>query len=123
MGVYCRPPAKINPQEKLSMPKVKANNITLNYEQQGSGEPLILIPFLAADNACYSFQVADYSKHFTCISIDLRGTGLSDKPSDAYTTEDLADDVAAAMNELAISSAHIAGLSLGAATGLWLAAK
>ena len=105
------------------MPKVTANNISVNYEQQGSGEPLILIPFLTADNACYSFQVAEYAKHFTCISIDLRGTGLSDKPTSAYTTEDLADDVAAVMNELAISSAHIAGLSLGAGTGLWLAAK
>jgi hypothetical protein len=25
------------------MPKIRANNITLNYEQQGSGDPLILI--------------------------------------------------------------------------------
>ena len=33
------------------MPKVKANGITLNYEQQGSGEPLLLVPYLAADNA------------------------------------------------------------------------
>jgi hypothetical protein len=32
------------------MPKVKANNITMNYEQQGAGDPLILIPFLTADN-------------------------------------------------------------------------
>ena len=55
------------------MPKVKANSITMNYEQQGAGEPLVLIPYLAADNACYAFQVADYAKHFTCISIDPRG--------------------------------------------------
>jgi pimeloyl-ACP methyl ester carboxylesterase len=41
------------------MPKVKANGITINYEQQGTGEPLVLIPFLAADNACYAFQVHD----------------------------------------------------------------
>ena len=33
------------------MPKVTANGITLNYDQQGSGEPLILIPYLSADNA------------------------------------------------------------------------
>ena len=32
------------------MPKVKVNDITINYEQQGSGEPLVLIPYLAADN-------------------------------------------------------------------------
>jgi hypothetical protein len=42
-----------------AMPKVKANNITLNYEQQGTGEPLILIPYLTADHACYAFQVAE----------------------------------------------------------------
>ena len=47
------------------MPKVQANGITINYEQQGSGEPLVLIPYLAADNACYAFQVADYAKR-TC---------------------------------------------------------
>ena len=28
------------------MPKITANNITMNYEQQGTGEPLILIPYL-----------------------------------------------------------------------------
>jgi hypothetical protein len=42
------------------MPKIKANGITINYEQQGTGEPLVLIPYLAADNACYAFQVTDY---------------------------------------------------------------
>src|SRR5687767_6947905 len=105
------------------MPKVKANGITLNYEQQGSGEPLILIPYLSADHACYAFQVAEYAKHFTCISVDLRGTGGSDKPEGAYTTELLADDVAAFMQAAGIGKAHVAGLSLGGGIGLWLAAK
>ena len=105
------------------MPKVKANNINLNYEQQGSGEPLILLPFLSADNACYTFQVAEYAKHFTCISIDLRGTGESDRPTTPYSIEDLADDIVAFLDALNIPSAHITGLSLGGAIGLWLAAK
>jgi len=105
------------------MPKVKANNITLNYEQQGSGEPLILIPYLAADNACYAFQVAEYERHFTCITVDLRGTGESDKPEGDYSTELLADDVTEFMQAIGIPKAHVAGLSLGAAIGMWLAAK
>ena len=105
------------------MPKVKANDITINYDQQGEGDPLILIPYLAADHACYAFQVADYAKHFTCISLDLRGTGETDKPAGAYSTEVLADDVAAFMAAVGIEKAHISGLSLGAATGMWLAAK
>jgi len=105
------------------MPKVKANNITMNYDQQGTGEPLILIPYLAADHACYAFQVAEYAKHFTCISLDLRGTGETDKPEGVYSTELLADDVAAFMRAAGIQKAHISGLSLGAAIGMWLAAK
>ena len=105
------------------MPEITANDITINYEQQGSGDPLILIPFLAADNACYAFQVADYAKHFTCVSLDLRGTGESDKPNGDYSTQLLADDVAAVMQALGIERAHISGLSLGAAVGMWLAAK
>jgi pimeloyl-ACP methyl ester carboxylesterase len=105
------------------MPRVKANGIAINYEQQGAGEPLILIPYLAADHACYAFQVAEYAKHFTCISLDLRGTGESDKTEGPYSTQDLADDVAAFMRTLGISKAHISGLSLGAAIGMCLAAK
>ena len=105
------------------MPKATAGDITLNYDQQGTGEPLILIPYLAADHACYAFQVAEYAKHFTCISLDLRGTGESDKPKGAYTTERLADDVAAFMEARGIAKAHVAGLSLGGAVGMWVAAK
>jgi 3-oxoadipate enol-lactonase len=105
------------------MPIVHANDIDINYEVQGEGEPMVLIPYLAADQACYAFQVAEYAKHFTCFSVDLRGAGLSSKPEGTYTTELLADDVAAFMQATGIGSAHIFGLSLGAATGMWLAAK
>jgi pimeloyl-ACP methyl ester carboxylesterase len=105
------------------MPKIKANQITINYEQQGTGEPLLLIPYLAADNACYAFQVADYAKQFTCISIDPRGAGESDKPGGAYSTDLFADDVAAFIAAIGLDRVHVVGLSFGAAIGMWLAAK
>jgi pimeloyl-ACP methyl ester carboxylesterase len=105
------------------MPKVKVNDITINYESQGSGEPLVLIPYLAADNACYAFQVADYAKHFTCISLDPRGAGETDKPDGPYSTQLFADDVAGFMQAIGVEKAHVSGLSLGGAIGLWLASK
>lgn len=105
------------------MPTVQANGIEVYYEVQGEGEPLVLIPYLAIDQACYAFQVAEYAKHFTCFTVDLRGAGLSGKPDGTYTTELFADDIAAFMQQAEIGSAHIAGLSLGAAAGMWLAAK
>lgn len=105
------------------MPTVQANGITIYYESTGQGEPLILIPYLAADQACYAFQVGDYAKHFTCISVDLRGAGQSDKPAGPYSTELFAEDVAAFMQAMKIDRAHVMGLSLGAAVGMHLAAK
>jgi pimeloyl-ACP methyl ester carboxylesterase len=105
------------------MPVVQANGIDINYEVQGEGEPMVLIPYLAADQACYAFQVAEYAKHFTCYSIDPRGAGLSSKPEGKYTTELLADDVAAFMQAAGVDRAHIFGVSLGASIGTWLAAK
>ena len=105
------------------MPKVQANGITINYDQQGAGQPLILIPYTSADYACYAFQVAEYAKHFTCISLDPRGAGETDKPEGTYSTELFADDVAAFMQALGIQQAHVTGLSLGAAIGMWLAAR
>lgn len=105
------------------MPKVKVNDLNINYDQQGAGEPLILVPFLTADNACYAFQVAEYSKHFTCISVDPRGAGETDKPAGVYTIELFGDDLSAFMQAIGVEKAHVMGLSLGAAIGMWLAIK
>jgi 3-oxoadipate enol-lactonase len=110
-------------RRRFGMSTVHANGIDVYYEVHGEGEPLVLIPYLAADQACYAFQVAEYEKHFTCFTVDLRGAGLTDKPTGTYTSELLADDVAAFLAAAGIEQAHVAGLSLGAATGMWLAAK
>jgi len=105
------------------MPTATARDIAMHYETEGSGDPLVLIPYLSADHACYAFQTPEYSKHFTCVSLDLRGAGETDKPEGPYSIEQFADDVAGLMAELNIDRAHVAGVSLGAATGMWLAAK
>ena len=91
------------------MPVVQANNIEIYYEVQGEGEPLVLIPYLAADQACYAFQVADYAKHFTCYTVDLRGAGLSGKPDGVYTTELFAADIAEFMQAVGITRRTSAG--------------
>src|SRR5262245_45588955 len=105
------------------MPDIQLPAFTMHYEQQGSGEPLILLPFLTGDSACYSFQIPEYANYFTCICLDHRGAGLSEKPAGPYSIEMFADDVAAFMQKMEIPRAHISGLSLGAAVGMWLAAK
>jgi len=58
-----------------------------------------------------------------CISVDPRGAGETDKPEGVYSTELFAEDISGLMQALGIERAHIAGLSLGAAIGMWLAVK
>ena len=105
------------------MPQVEVDGLTINYEVQGEGEPLLLIPYLSADHACYAFQLPAYTEHFSCIAIDLPGSGESDKPAGPYSTEGYADQVAAFLGAIGIERAHVAGVSLGAAVGMHLAAR
>jgi len=105
------------------MPTETVRDIAMHYETEGSGDPLVLIPYLSADHACYAFQVPEYSKHFTCVAVDLRGTGTTDKPAGPYSMEQMADDVAGLMEAIDVDRAHVAGVSFGAAVGMTLAAK
>ena len=47
------------------MPTEAVGDLAMHYETEGSGDPLILIPYLSADHACYAFQTPEYAKHFT----------------------------------------------------------
>ena len=105
------------------MPQVDVDGLTINYDVQGEGEPLLLIPYLSADHACWAFQLPAYTEHFSCIAIDLPGTGESDKPPGPYSTEGHADQVAAFLDAIGIDEAHVAGMSFGAAVGMHLAAR
>ena len=105
------------------MPQVDVDGLTINYDVQGEGEPLLLIPYTSADHACYAFQLPAYTEHFSCVALDLPGTGESDKPAGPYSTEGYADQVAAFVGAIGIERAHVAGVSLGAAVGMHLAAR
>ena len=105
------------------MPQVEAAGLQFNYDVQGEGEPLLLIPYTGADHACYAFQLPAYTEHFSCVAVDLPGSGESSKPAGPYATDVYADEVAAFMAAAGIERAHVAGVSLGAAVATHLAAR
>src|ERR1700751_5981956 len=105
------------------MPQVEIDGLTINYDVQGQGEPLLLIPYTSADHACYAFQLPSYTEHFSCIAVDLPGSGESDKPAGPDSTEGYSDPAAAFLATIGVESAHVAGVSLGAAVGMHLAAR
>ena len=103
------------------MPNITCNGISVHYEEQGSGEPLILIMGLGAPGSLWEDHVASFEKHFRCILIDNRGAGESDKPEGPYTARMMADDTAGLMDALGIERARVAGISMGSAIAQELA--
>ncbi len=103
------------------MPTIASNGIKIHYEEQGNGDPLILIMGLGAPGSRWKDHAAVYQKHFRCILMDNRGVGESDRPSGPFTTKMMADDTAGLMQALGIENARIAGISMGSAIAQELA--
>ena len=95
------------------MATVNANGIDLYYEVHGSGEPAVLIQGLGANITGWDRQLEPLSKQYKLIAFDNRGAGRSEKPDDAYSIHQMADDTAALMDELGIKTANVFGMSMG----------
>jgi pimeloyl-ACP methyl ester carboxylesterase len=95
------------------MPKAPVNGISMCYEVQGKGVPLVLIQGFAGNHQAWFFQTSVFKKYYKVITFDNRGIGKSGKSGEAYTIKTMADDVIGLLDFLHIDKAHILGLSLG----------
>jgi len=97
----------------LLMPHQTVNGIKIYYEEQGRGEPLILINGLAFPMDLWFAQIRELSRDFRVIALDNRGIGRSDKPDEEYSIAIMAADAVGLLKALGIKKAHVAGLSMG----------
>ena len=67
----------IAPKMPIDCP-VHAPCIELNYYDQGSGEPLVLIHGLGGKAASWRFQLEALSNNYRVLAMDLRGHGQSE---------------------------------------------
>ena len=104
------------------MPEVQINGTTIHFDRQGDGEPLIMIPFLTADHACFAFQLPAYAEDFSCYTLDLRGSGATSRGGDECTMRQFVEDVAAFVDSIGTERVHLTGYSLGGAVALSFAA-
>lgn len=104
------------------MPATQINGTTIHYERAGDGEPLIMIPFLTADHACFAFQLPAYAEHFTCYAVDLRGSGATARGDRECTMRQFVEDVAAFVDGIGAAQVHLTGYSLGGAVAMSFAA-
>ncbi len=97
------------------MPFAKAGDLSLFYQESGSGSPVLMLPGLGADHMAWGYQALKLQAHFRCIRIDNRDVGRSDRATAPYTIRDMAQDTVELLDALEINSAHVVGWSMGSA--------
>ena len=95
------------------MPTTKSNGIEVYFEEQGDGEPLLLIMGLAGDSVAWLFQREAFAAKYRTIVFDNRGVGRTSKPDGPYTIAAMADDAVGVLDALDIPRAHVVGVSMG----------
>lgn len=117
------------------MASVQANGITIEYEQQGSGEPLLLVMGLGGQLTDWPQAFVDLlaDQGFRVIRLDNRDSGLSSEftgppPTNwqiaksvlfrrpmksEYLLSDMAADAVGLLDALGIDSANVVGVSMG----------
>jgi len=105
------------------MPYFASGELQLHYLEHPGGEPnLILLPGLTANAHCFDGLAAHLSPRLRVLAVDLRGRGLSDKPSTGYAIRDHALDIIALLDQLGLEKSVLGGHSFGALVGIYLAA-
>jgi pimeloyl-ACP methyl ester carboxylesterase len=117
------------------MAQVQANGITIEYEERGEGEPLLLVMGLGGQLVDWPEGFVDLlvAQGFRVIQFDNRDSGLSTeflwepptvarmaalmasrrRPKAGYLLRDMADDAAGLLDALGIDAAHVVGMSMG----------
>ena len=98
------------------MPHATADDgVKLYYEETGRGLPLLFVHEFAGDFRSWEPQMRHFGQRYRAISFNARGYPPSDVPADParYSQARAADDIAAVLDDLGISQAHVVGLSMG----------
>jgi 3-oxoadipate enol-lactonase len=92
---------------------VENQGAKIYWDEQGSGEPLLLIMGLSYPSYMWHRSRPILAKRFHTIALDNRGVGQSDAPPGAYSMALMAKDAAAVLDAASIDRAHVFGVSMG----------
>ena len=100
-----------------------ADGVALHCEATGSGDPVVFAHELAGSCRSFDGQVAGLSGRLRCLAFNARGYPPSAVPPAlaAYSQATAAADIAAVFDGFALASAHLVGVSMGAASALQFA--
>jgi pimeloyl-ACP methyl ester carboxylesterase len=90
---------------------------------RGAGEPVLLVTGWTISSAVFDPVAEHYLPHVRVIAYDHRGAGRSERWLAPVSAAMLAADAARVLDDRDLESAHVVGLSLGAAMALELAIR
>jgi 3-oxoadipate enol-lactonase len=92
---------------------VENQGAKIYWDEQGKGEPILLIMGLSYPSDMWHRTRPFLSPHYRTIAFDNRGVGRSDVPPGAYSMAMMAADAAAVLDAAGIAGAHVLGVSMG----------
>jgi len=95
------------------MPFVENQGAKIYWDEEGSGEPLLLIMGLSYPSYMWHRTRPVLAKRYRTIALDNRGVGQSDVPPGAYSIALMASDAAAVLDAAHVQGAHVFGVSMG----------
>jgi 3-oxoadipate enol-lactonase len=97
--------------------------VRIHHVVEGPAEApvLVLSNSLGTSLDLWSENLAALTRSFRVVRYDQRGHGDSEVPSEPFGVDELGEDVLRLLDDLGVERASFCGVSMGGATGMWLA--
>jgi len=102
---------------------IPSNGTTIHVRSGGSGPAALLLHGYGETGDMWAPMAVDLARHHTVVVPDLRGMGLSGKPSGGFDKKTQAADMAGVLDELGIAHTDLVTHDIGNMVGYALAAQ
>ncbi|HRN85527.1 MAG TPA: alpha/beta hydrolase [Hyphomicrobium sp.] len=107
------------PGQRISLAVPDRAPVTLYYEDQGEGPPVVLVHGLGESTFTWHEIAPRLAERHRVVALDLKGFGRSDKPADeAYGADDQAALLSAFLHALDLEGVTLVGHSFGGTVAL-----
>jgi len=117
------PPKKLRWAPGIKIDYVDARSHKLRFIKSGQGPILVLLHTLRTQLDLFEKVIPELSKHFTVYALDYPGHGYSDIPNARYDAKFFTEAVEGFLEKLDLHDVTLAGVSIGGAIVLIIAAR
>lgn len=109
--------------QRMPLRTVTVNGYRVAYLEAGSGPPVILVHGFWGAFWQWEYQQDPLAVSHRVITLDMLGSGMSDKPDLEYTPEEILEFFRCFMDAVGVERASIVGNSMGAGVAIGMALK